>query len=116
VRGARVLASVELAERPWARLRGLLGRRGIDGALLLRPARGVHSFGMRFDIDVAFCDEDLCVLRVERLRRNRMTAPCTGARVVIETEAGVMSSWELAAGDRLALRGPGLPDARSVDP
>ena len=37
---------------------GLLGRDGIEGALLLRPARSVHTLGMRFAIDVAFCDAD----------------------------------------------------------
>ena len=45
-------------------MRGLLGRDGIEGALLLRPARSVHTFRMRFAIDVAFCDRDLRVLRV----------------------------------------------------
>ena len=44
-------------------MRGLLGRDGIDGAMLLRPARSVHSVGMRFPIDVAFCDQDLVVVR-----------------------------------------------------
>ena len=39
VRGNDVLASLEVAESGAARRRGLLGRDGIDGALLLQPAR-----------------------------------------------------------------------------
>ena len=56
VRDGTVLASVEVARSRAARRKGLLGRDGIDGALLLTPARSVHTLGMRFDIDVAFLD------------------------------------------------------------
>lgn len=37
-----------------ARLRGLIGRDGLNGALLLVPAKGVHTLFMRFPIDVAY--------------------------------------------------------------
>ncbi|MFQ5557215.1 MAG: DUF192 domain-containing protein, partial [Acidimicrobiales bacterium] len=64
VAGDHVIASLEIAESRRARRRGLLGRDGIDGALLLCPARSVHTFGMRFPIDVAHCDSGMRVLRV----------------------------------------------------
>ena len=70
VADGRVLASVEIAEAYRTRAKGLLGRQGIEGALLLRPARSVHSFGMRFPIDVAFCDANLYVLDIVVLRPN----------------------------------------------
>ena len=54
VRGGEVLASLEVADTRAMCRKGLLGRDGIDGALLLVPARSVHTLGMRFDIDVAF--------------------------------------------------------------
>lgn len=104
LRDGEVLASVEVAASRTARRRGLLGREGIDGALLLRPARSVHSFGMRFPIDVAWCDRDLTVLRVARLRRHRLTTPVVRARAVLEAEAGVFARWNLAPGDRLELK------------
>jgi len=54
------LAALEIADSRKARRKGLVGREGIDGALLLPSARlGVHSIGMRFPLDVAFCDRDL---------------------------------------------------------
>ena len=54
LRDEQVLAALEVAEERRERMRGLLGRDGIDGALLLRPGKSVHSFGMRFPLDVAF--------------------------------------------------------------
>lgn len=105
VRDEQVLATLEIADSVRGRTRGLLGRDAIEGALLLRPARSVHSFGMRFPIDVAFVDRDLVVLRTCRLRPNRMTLPVWRAHAVIEAEAGAFSRWGLEPGDRLEIRG-----------
>ncbi len=69
--------------------------------MLLTPARSVHSLGMRFPLDVAWCDRDLTVLRVARLRRHRMTRPVARARAVIEAEAGSFARWNLTVGDHL---------------
>ena len=99
-----VLASLELASTWGARRRGLLGRDGIDGALLLRPCRSVHSLGMRFPLDVAWCDRDLTVLRVAQLPRHRVTRPVLRAAAVLEAEAGAFARWGLAVGDRLEVR------------
>lgn len=87
-----------------ARLRGLLGRDGVEGALVLRPAKSVHSVGMRFAIDVAFCDPDLVVLDTVSLRPHRMTRPRRRARYVVEAEAGAFERWGLRVGDKLELR------------
>ena len=105
MREGTVLASVEVAESFRARTRGLLGRDGLDGALLIRPARSVHSLLMRFPLDVAFCDRDLRVIDLVRLRQNRLTRPRFGARCIIEAEAGAFDFWELQAGDQLELAG-----------
>jgi uncharacterized membrane protein (UPF0127 family) len=100
----RVLATVEVVESRRARGRGLLGRDGIDGAMLLRPARSVHTFGMRFAIDVAHVDGELRILHVCTMRPNRLGRPIWRAKAVIETEAGAFAGWKLAAGDALELR------------
>jgi len=104
VADGRVLASVEIAEDFRTRAKGLLGRDGIDGALLLRPARSVHSLAMRFPIDVAFCDADLYVLEIVVLRPHRMTLPRWRARAVIEAEAGAFDRWHVRVGDQLEVR------------
>lgn len=104
VADGRVLAGVEIAEAYRTRAKGLLGRQGIDGALLLRPARSVHSFGMRFPIDVAFCDADLYVLDIVVLRPHRVTLPRWRARAVIEAEAGAFDRWGVRVGDQVEVR------------
>ena len=105
VRDEKVLAAVEVAETPRARMRGLLGRDGVDGAMILRPARSVHTMRMRFAVDVAYCDRDLQVVRIVTMPPNRVGRPVWRARAVIEAEAGAMARWELQAGDRLSVRG-----------
>ncbi len=104
LRDGEVLASVEVADTRPARRRGLLGRDGIDGALLLRPARSVHSIGMRFPLDVAWCDRDLHVVRITRLAPHRLTRSVLRANAVLEAEAGSFARWNLAVGDQLELQ------------
>ncbi len=99
----RDVAAVELAEDARARSKGLLGRDGIDGALLLRPAMQVHTVRMRFPIDVAFCDRDLVVLRTATMRPWRCSRFVLRARSVVEAEAGQFARWGLRAGSRLAI-------------
>lgn len=100
-----MLASLEIADGRRARARGLLGREGYDGAILLRPARSVHTIGMRFPIDVAFCDAELRVIRVVTMRRYRMSRLVWKARAVIEAEAGAFERWRLRPGDQLEVKG-----------
>jgi uncharacterized membrane protein (UPF0127 family) len=90
---------LEVADTRRARRRGLLGRDGIDGALLLTPARAVHTIGMRFDLDVAYLDGDRRVLEVQTMRRNRLGRPRWRARSVLEAEAGAFARWGLGVGD-----------------
>jgi uncharacterized membrane protein (UPF0127 family) len=106
VREGDVLAALEVAENHRSRLVGLLGRDDFEGALLLRPARSVHTIGMRFPIDVAFCDRDLHVIDVlAPMRRHRFGRPRWNARVVIEAEAGAFDRWGLRVGDHLEVKG-----------
>jgi uncharacterized membrane protein (UPF0127 family) len=104
LREGDVLASLEVAGSSSARRRGLLGRDAIDGALLLRPCRSVHTIGMRFPIDVAWCDRELVVLRTARLERHRVSRPVWRAGAVVEAQAGSFARWGLAVGDRLEVR------------
>ncbi len=104
LRDQQVLAVLEVAETWKDRSRGLLGRDGIDGALLIRPARSVHSLGMRFAIDVAFCDRHMVVRRMVCLPPNRLTRPALRGHCVIEAESGAFERWKLRPGDQLEVR------------
>jgi uncharacterized membrane protein (UPF0127 family) len=101
LRDGEVLASLEVADTRRARRQGLLGRDGVEGALLLVPAKSVHTIGMRFPIDVAWCDAELRVLRVARVPRHRITAPVPRAHAVLEAAAGSFAHWNLQVGDQL---------------
>lgn len=100
----RVLASAEIATSRRARRRGLLGRDGIEGALVIERCRSVHTFGMRFAIDVVFVDEDGVVVRSVTLRPNRISRPVPRSRWVVETEAGNVGRWGVGPGDELEIR------------
>jgi uncharacterized membrane protein (UPF0127 family) len=105
VRDGEVLATLEVARSVRARSRGLLGRDGIDGALLLQRAKSVHTFGMRFPIDVAFVDRDLVVIRTVAMRPWRVGRVVLKAHGVIEAEAGSFARWDLKPGDPLEVKG-----------
>jgi hypothetical protein len=104
LRDGDVLAAAEVMDTWSGRAKGLLGRDGYDGAMVLPGVRSVHTVGMRFAIDVAFCDRDLLVLDVARVPPLRMTLPRRRGRTVIEAEAGAFARWGLRPGDRLELR------------
>ncbi len=99
-----MLASLELADAPLIPSRGLLGRTSFEGALLVRPARWVHTFGRGFAMDVAHLDAEMRVLRTERMNRFRLGRVVRGARAVLEADAGSFERWGLVVGDELAIR------------
>lgn len=102
MRGEDVLCSVDVAEAPAARVRGLLGRDGLDGAFLIPRCRSVHTLGMRFAIDVAFLDRrGKVVAIVAPMRRWRLGRTRWRASQVLEAEAGSFERWKLAVGDVL---------------
>lgn len=99
-----VLVPAEIASSRAARRRGLLGRAGIGGVLVLVPCRQVHTVGMRFPIDVGFCAADGRLLRRVTMRPGRVSRPVWRARLVIEAEAGAFARWGLRCGDVVGVR------------
>jgi uncharacterized membrane protein (UPF0127 family) len=105
VRGDDVLAAAEVAVTRKSRRRGLTGLEHIEGVLVLRPCRQVHTFGMRVPIDVAFCDRDGFVLHTTSLPPRRVSRPVLRAYFAIEAAAGSFDRWKLAAGDLVEVKG-----------
>lgn len=99
---------LEIADSAGARRRGLLGRDGVGGALLLSPASSVHTVGMRFAVDVAYLDRELRVLAVRTMRPWRIGRPRLRARHVLEAEAGAMARWGVRQGVRVEVRSGGV--------
>lgn len=100
-----MLAAAEVAVTRGARRRGLTGREGLAGVFVLRPCRQVHSFGMRFPIDVAFCDRDGFVLHIARMVPVRLSRPVPRAYFAVEANAGAFERWGLSVGDRVEVKG-----------
>ena len=73
-----------------ARLLGLalLAELPSGHALLIPDCRSVHTFGMRFEIDVAFLDDRGRAIRVDRGVRPRRVLNCRAAFTVLESRAG----------------------------
>ncbi len=101
--GRVVCSRCRVADRPWSRLRGLLGRAALEPGegLLLRPAGSIHMLFMRFPIDAVFCDRELVVIDVVYGLKPWRAAARRGAKVVVELADGAAAG--LAAGDRLAV-------------
>jgi uncharacterized membrane protein (UPF0127 family) len=85
-------------------MKGLLGVKDFPAgcALVLDRARQVHSLGMRFSIDVIFCDRAGNVLHVSRsLAPGRVTRYVGSARYAVELPAGAAD--HVSTGDQLSL-------------
>ncbi|MGW8355367.1 DUF192 domain-containing protein [Streptomyces wedmorensis] len=92
---------LEIAASYRARRRGLLGRDGVPGALLIVRTNSVHTFGMRFPIDVAYLDRSFTVLSVVTMPPGRLGMIRPRGRHVLEAEAGAMAGWGLRRGVRV---------------
>jgi uncharacterized membrane protein (UPF0127 family) len=94
----------QVADTAFTRMRGLLGRRGLPRGhgLFIQPTWSVHTWFMRFPIDVVFLDRDLTVLKIRKDMGPWRAAARFRARSVLELAAGECERLQLEVGDRLA--------------
>jgi uncharacterized protein len=64
----------------------------------------VHTLGMRFAIDVAFCNSDGVVLHMASLRPWRMSRIVRRAAFVVEAPEGAFERWRLRHLDVLEVK------------
>ena len=103
--GSVVCERCVVADNAWTRMKGLLGRKGLDDGegLLIKPAGSIHMFFMRFPIDAVFLDRELRVVKiVPDLKPWRMAA-ARGAKNVLEIGAGEAARRRLEVGQLLRL-------------
>jgi uncharacterized membrane protein (UPF0127 family) len=108
--GGHEVAPLEMATTARTRSKGLLGRTGLTGALWLAPARQVHTFRMRFAIDVAYVGKGGTVLVVRTLAPGRLGPWKWRSRGVLEAEAGSFERWNIAPGAVVTFTSPGSVD------
>lgn len=95
-----------IADTLLKRIKGLLGRQEFlpGQALILDPCNSVHTFFMRFSIDLLFVDNDYKVVKVlPELVPNRISGIFWKSRLVIELPAGRSNLTNTQIEDQLQL-------------
>ena len=103
-RGAYLATDLVLADTHWTRLRGLMATDAEKfpqgSGLWIVPCRGVHTFGMRFAIDVVYLNAEQKVVYVqENLRPWRMAPVRWSAVSVVELPPGTIGKTQTGVGD-----------------
>ncbi|MCL1080168.1 DUF192 domain-containing protein [Parashewanella spongiae] len=99
----RLIAQVFIANTPWLRLRGLLGRPSLnnDQAMLISPCYSVHTIGMRYSLDIVYLNSQNQVLRIKKNLKPFRASACKGAAKVLELAAGGIKNKNINIGDIL---------------
>jgi uncharacterized membrane protein (UPF0127 family) len=107
-RQTRLADRVQLAGDGRNRRKGLLGRDGLASGegLWIVPCEAVHTFGMRFPIDLVFLDRANRIVKVRSNVGPWRLSGCLRAHSVLELPAGTVRDTKTMSGDRLALDHP----------
>ena len=95
---------IRVADRPWGRMRGYLGRPrpGPSEGMLFVPSRGIHTWGMRYPIDVLLLDREWKVVALHpRMEPWKDTGMRKEARYALELPEGTIEATGTELGDRL---------------
>jgi uncharacterized membrane protein (UPF0127 family) len=106
-RGQPLITHGELAESFWTRLRGLMGRSSLreGGGLVLKGDKSIHTFCMKFPIDVVYADRTWQVVLLDpAMSPNRIGPIVPRAAYILELPAGVIQVTETAVGDQLIVQ------------
>jgi len=92
-----------VADRMLPRMRGLLGRKSLPAGegMLIRPAPSIHTFFMRFPIDVVFLSRQGEVLKIAEHVAPWRARSCRHSYAVLELAAGEAGRYGFAVGDRI---------------
>lgn len=105
-RGRCLAEDCRVARGLWARLWGLLGQRGLSPGkgILLQPCQAIHTFLMRFPIDVLFVDSRHRVVHlVEKMPPYRLSPFVGQAHYALELPVGSIGQSGTQVGDQLQL-------------
>jgi uncharacterized membrane protein (UPF0127 family) len=99
-----LIPRLEVAASMWPRMRGLLGRDGLAGdeALWIQRCGSVHTFFMKFPIDLIFLDREMVVTKTfAKVVPFRLIWPGFRADSVVELQAGFLEKNPVRVGDKL---------------
>lgn len=101
-RTGEVLAThVEVARSHLQRMRGLLGRSGLEPGtgMLFEGTGSIHMWFMRFPIDVLYLDRNARVVKVVHTLAPWRFSAARGAKTTIELAPGSLRAFDLDPGD-----------------
>jgi uncharacterized membrane protein (UPF0127 family) len=104
--GKGIAGQVEIARTFLKRLIGLMGRSILmeDQGLYFPGCKSIHTFGMKFAIDVLFMDKNMKITKmISCLKPNRVAFAPFSTRDTLELACGVLQKHALAVGDEIAL-------------
>jgi len=104
-RGTQVADLVRLAGDGRNRRKGLLGREGLGSGegLWIVPCEAVHTFWMRFPIDLIYLDRKHRVVKTRSNVGPWRLSGCLRAHSVLELVAGSIRETQTIQGDRLSI-------------
>lgn len=104
--GEWLVRQIEGAFDSTSRRQGLLGRDGLADStgLVIAPSQGVHTFGMRFPLDIVCVAKDGTVVKVRETVQPGRIVIAWRAFAILELPAGMARRASLAQGDRLIAR------------
>jgi hypothetical protein len=93
----------DIADSSLKRRTGLLKHTGLEPGegLWILPCEGVHTFGMKFAIDVVFLTKKLKIRKIRPNMDKRRISLCLPAHSVLELPAGRLAETGTVAGDLL---------------
>lgn len=99
-----IAKDVLVADSFAGRLMGYMFRRKPHHeAIIIKPCNSIHTFCMRFDIDVLFINSDMEVIKkIESLKPGKIIWPVKGASLVIEGSAEIFKN--IKEGQRLDVK------------
>jgi uncharacterized membrane protein (UPF0127 family) len=103
-RGQPLITRGELAGTFWARFRGLMGRPSLQEGegFILKGDKSIHTFFMKFPIDVVYADRTWRVLRLDpAMSPNRIGPIVPRAAYILELPVGIIQATGTAVGDQL---------------
>ncbi|MEP7198365.1 MAG: DUF192 domain-containing protein [Chloroflexota bacterium] len=106
-RGTVVAAAASEARTFAQKLFGLMAQAQLapSGALIIYDTNWIHTFWMRFPLDVIYVDRARRVVGVEtNLRANRIGKPFWTAHAVVELNVGAVAASQTQVGDQLEFR------------
>jgi uncharacterized membrane protein (UPF0127 family) len=104
--GEPLATTLDIAMDSRSRKKGLLGRDSLDPghAFVIAPCQGIHTFGMRFPIDVVAVTRDGTVVKTRANVRPNRIVMAWSAFAIIELRANSLRESDLMIGDQVSFR------------